>query len=342
MKIEKELKVLEREELKQIIIDKGIIGNAKHICVRKTKMTPDIFNLIVQSTSNCRDNLSERIYWILNGILDYPECLECGIYFKPKAFYGFKDGYKDVRFCSHLCCSKSSITQDRFKATCLERFGFEHNSQNPEEWKRKAENYFAKTGYYHVWSNPEVRTKLEDTYEKRTGFRTPFLNPETREKANQTNFLNTGYREPFSNPLTREKAQLTLFENTGYRFAAQNPKYFQISKYKFTHLPSGKQIYYQGHELVAITALLLVYNEEQIVLGKIQIPTIWYEECGKSRCYFPDIFLPIKNLIIEVKSRYTYEQELEKNQLKRQACLDQGYDFEFWICSATEVLEIIK
>jgi hypothetical protein len=39
--------------------------------------------------------------------------------------------------------------------------------------------------------------------------------------------------------------------------------------------------------------------------------------------------LPEYNLIIEIKSDYTFNKELKKNLSKQKACLDQGYDFIF-------------
>jgi len=49
----------------------------------------------------------------------------------------------------------------------------------------------------------------------------------------------------------------------------------------------------------------------------------------ESKYYFPDI--PHKNLIIEVKSTWTYQKEEEKNQIKAAATRVHGYEFEFWI-----------
>ena len=42
-------------------------------------------------------------------------------------------------------------------------------------------------------------------------------------------------------------------------------------------------------------------------------------------------YLTDYNLIVEIKSSYTYECELEQNLLKQKACLEQGYDFIFII-----------
>jgi hypothetical protein len=37
------------------------------------------------------------------------------------------------------------------------------------------------------------------------------------------------------------------------------------------------------------------------------------------------------NKIIEVKSTWTYNKDLEINTLKANACKNKGYKFEFWI-----------
>jgi hypothetical protein len=52
---------------------------------------------------------------------------------------------------------------------------------------------------------------------------------------------------------------------------------------------------------------------------------------NKERVYFCDIYISKENKIIEVKSQYTYEKELERNILKKEACIRYGYAFEFWI-----------
>ena len=50
----------------------------------------------------------------------------------------------------------------------------------------------------------------------------------------------------------------------------------------------------------------------------------------KSR-YFCDIYIPKTNTIYEVKSTWTYERNIEVNLLKKQACIDAGFNFELYI-----------
>lgn len=51
----------------------------------------------------------------------------------------------------------------------------------------------------------------------------------------------------------------------------------------------------------------------------------------KDRTYLPDIYIKSENKIIEVKSKWTYELELDKNNLKKETCLSIGLKFEFWV-----------
>lgn len=47
--------------------------------------------------------------------------------------------------------------------------------------------------------------------------------------------------------------------------------------------------------------------------------------------YFPDFYLPDFNLIVEIKSDYTYNIDLDKNKAKESFCKNMGYNFIFII-----------
>ena len=55
---------------------------------------------------------------------------------------------------------------------------------------------------------------------------------------------------------------------------------------------------------------------------------------GIKRRYFPDIYIPKENLIIEVKCEWTYsgrDNYLEVNMAKKEAVLNMGIKFMFMI-----------
>ena len=94
----------------------------------------------------------------------------------------------------------------------------------------------------------------------------------------------------------------------------------------------GKKFSYQGYELKAINKLLQQgYKVDEIISGKKNIPRFKYFYNGKNHYYFPDLYIPKENKIIEVKSQYYFDKEKEKNLLKEQAVKDSNYDFEFMI-----------
>lgn len=94
-------------------------------------------------------------------------------------------------------------------------------------------------------------------------------------------------------------------------------------------MPSGKVVKIQGFENSAIDMLLKTYNEEDIVIEYSEMPEVWYfMEDGKYRRYLPDIFVPKDNLIVEVKSTYTYKLDAVQIDKKRKAVEYLGYKFK--------------
>ena len=49
---------------------------------------------------------------------------------------------------------------------------------------------------------------------------------------------------------------------------------------------------------------------------------------GKNRRYYPDFYIPKENLLVEVKSTYTYLADLDKNILKEQCALKSGFNYK--------------
>lgn len=58
-------------------------------------------------------------------------------------------------------------------------------------------------------------------------------------------------------------------------------------------------------------------------------PTTRYYHETKNHIYYPDFYIEKMNLIIEIKSTYTLEQNLNLNLSKRIGCEKSGYNFIF-------------
>ena len=96
-------------------------------------------------------------------------------------------------------------------------------------------------------------------------------------------------------------------------------------------LPSGNKINVQGYEPFALDILLKIYNEKNIKTSTNEQPIIWYNFKNKKHRHFLDIYIESENKIIEVKSDYYYEKDIDKNLAKQKCCIEQGYNYEFWI-----------
>lgn len=116
-----------------------------------------------------------------------------------------------------------------------------------------------------------------------------------------------------------------------------DPDYIEkISKSALTFkdyvFPSGKVVRVQGYEDRTLDYLLKndIKEDDMIVHGS-EMPKIEYEFEGEILKYFPDLFIKSLNKIIETKSNWTYKVQKQRNEAKRQACIANGYDFEFFI-----------
>lgn len=232
----------------------------------------------------------------------------------------------EVRYGVRNVLQKGSPFLPIIEATNLERYGCKYPTQNV------------------IVKEKILKTWLER--HKGIGFTSPSIN----KTIEQTNLERRGVTNPYSCKLVIEQIHQTFINNWGDKHFKQSSKYWEESStsdsYKKTHksfiLPSGKIIHIQGYEGIALLVILKTYSEEEILTAKWEVPEIWYFQDEKKKRYYPDIYIPRENLIIEVKSEYTYNASYTENILKAQACIDAGYNYEFWICSKNDLLKIIN
>ena len=96
-------------------------------------------------------------------------------------------------------------------------------------------------------------------------------------------------------------------------------------------MPSGAVRNVQGYEPFALNELIKQYAEENIKTDRKDIPRIKYQVNEKDKYYFPDIYLPTTNTIIEVKSTWTYKSKSDSIKEKEDATKAAGYNYDIWI-----------
>lgn len=129
------------------------------------------------------------------------------------------------------------------------------------------------------------------------------------------------------------------------------------AKIKDYTLPSGQIIGVRGYEPNALDTLLETYQESDILLHDdysiYQIQVFSYmSDKGRIAKYYPDIYIPSENRIIEIKSQWwwdgngktdeKYTTRLANNLRKRQAVIDAGYNYEVWLYNSKTNYRVLK
>jgi hypothetical protein len=255
----------------------------------------------------------------------------------------------------------NDIKEQKIK-TSLKNWGFEHPTKNLYiKEKIKNENY-KNNGFEYPMQNSEIKeksklTKLKiygcSSFNNREKAKNTCLNLYNNENYNNVDKIKNswdiknseekdlinkkraetvnklyGVDNVFQNKIFYEKHLQTMIEKYGVKHALQSLDFLEKQqknafRLKF-HKLSG--LIYQGKNEEDFLNHSLKNNIKLIKINKII-----YNFENKERFYFPDFYYEPKNLIIEVKSIYTYNLHLEKNLAKQKACIEQGYNFMFVI-----------
>lgn len=233
--------------------------------------------------------------------------------------------------------SKSEVIKDKKAVTTMANYGVS-NILGHEESMR--EGMMKKFGVEYPSQSPDIRVKMVKYLNENYGVSNISQIPAVKEKKISTCLKNYGVEHPSQSELIRRKQKETCFLNHGVYYPMQSPEvfkkrfpgqFYKISKYNDT-------ISYQSsYELDFIKHL-----EGSDLLHLLEdTPTIDYvfEAAGTKHKYHPDFFIPSLNLVVEIKSTYTYEAELAKNLMKQKYTLLAGYNFLFIVDKTYEELD---
>lgn len=225
-------------------------------------------------------------------------------------------------------CSKSPnscpAVKERKKQVLLDTYGVTNISQLPEILAKKKKTWIENYGVDNpskaqvnkdkikaAW--PEVDRKRKETMLEKYGVESYNSTKEFKDRRKATWTEKYGVDNPTKNIDILEKV---LLKNSQSDYLT-----------KTMLMPSGKERRYQGYENIVIMDLLKSgLTEDDIVTGQGNVPHIPYEFDGVLRRYYPDIYIPKLNLIIEVKSKYTWMKYKEKNMAKVDATKKLGYN----------------
>ena len=139
----------------------------------------------------------------------------------------------------------------------------------------------------------------------------------------------------------KKKSKETLFRN----FGVENPMFSNEIRYKWKQyiFPSGEICKYQGYENFGLDLLLKTYSENEIITDRKEIPKIKYIDFdGTHRTYCPDMWIPRDNLLVEIKSDYTYRLHEKNISCKQKGVISGGYKFNLFVFNRKQLIKTIN
>ena len=151
-------------------------------------------------------------------------------------------------YCSVKCRANSKEFQEKYKQTCIERYGCEHPFQNKEVHEKIKQTNLEKYGCEYVSQNKDIQKKVKQTNLEKYGCENPMQNKEVREKYKQTNLERYGYESPFQNKEFQKKVKQTNLERYGAEHPAQSKKIkdkikqTNLEKYGCEYVSQNKEV----------------------------------------------------------------------------------------------------
>lgn len=305
-----------------------------------------------------KHNLTYQQYYekYITGIEE--TCPHCG---NPKSFYQKNESYAATCGSSSCIGKEISITKQNWT---------EEQKLSDSENKKSALSTRT-TEYYE-----DRRVKIEETSIEKYGTKYPTQCDEFKDKSKKTKLEKYG-NEYYSGwgksaeknrnktkeeqDIINDKRRETNLELFGVGCSFLKPDSIKNSRKsnasgKEHILPSGNVVSIRGYENLVLDKLFEEgYPEPEILmhnkLEKYQLPIFDYVNFNEHTTkYYPDIYIPKENRIIEVKAQWwwdgygkdKYKGRLVNNQRKAEAVIAKGYKYEVWIFNSKVEYRIIK
>lgn len=245
-------------------------------------------------------------------------------------------------------CSYRPSMCEGIRARAKEAIKKKYASKSPEEKEsikvKRGHTNMSRYGVTNVSSSDDVKSKRTQTFLYRFGVVNPSYNPEilnkiidkvplVLEKRKTTNIKKYGSESYSSTDEFKERRKETWLAKYGVDNPAKDPdikdKIMAGQDHRRTNkfiTLNGDKVRVQGNEDKVIKDLIKSgIKEDEIICDRKRIPKIPYNIDGKNRIYYPDIYLPRFNLLIEVKSIYTWQKYKSVNLAKIDAAKKAGY-----------------
>jgi hypothetical protein len=256
---------------------------------------------------------------------------------------------------------QSEKIKEKIKHANVKNLGVEYPQQHPDVRAKTETTCLEKYGYKWAFVAPEVYIKIKKIFKDRYGVEYPLQCAEVLEKIKlvcqerygadyfvQSEECKKMMMEKYGDEyfIQSEECKKMMMEKYGAEYAMQCPMLFRkAAASSFNRKPyifKNQTFMLLGYEDKAIDDILKEENIDVMYAGECEeIPVFEYYIDGKKHLYYPDIYIPENNKIIEVKSVYTYNQDVEKNKYKAM-CVSEHYIFELRIYDHKDLKFIIE
>lgn len=197
-------------------------------------------------------------------------------------------------------------------------------------------------GNWRKLTHEQARARIKEVHGVKIQMVGQYINMDTRHRF-RCNICERTWKTAFTNVVNRKSGCPSC--------ATQLPTRLSSSRSGFkrkTLSIDGIQFKVQGYEPQGIEWILrhskLKAKDIKVDMSG-EVPTIRYKIGKRNRTYFPDIFIPKLNRIVEIKSTYTLGlttgRDWKKNQAKAKATIEAGYKFTLLVMN-THGFKIFK
>lgn len=129
-------------------------------------MQEEVKDELCTSTPNCNGSLRERMYWMQNGLTEYPKCKQCSGNLRTTHFKTNIRGGAYTEFCSRKCAANNSTVNQRKQDTSILKYGTSHPFKSSVVQNKRIKTNLAKygTSHPHPWDSDTFKTFIENKY----------------------------------------------------------------------------------------------------------------------------------------------------------------------------------
>ena len=182
----------------------------------QTILTTKEIDLLNKSYKNAK-SLKEKIYLYRHGLTDVPICKECGKYLKFFGNYGI--------FCSVKCARNNTEVQEKYKKTCLRKYGTDNPSKNKTIKDKKINTHIKNYGTKNNFCDPKIKNKIKQTNQIKYGVDYPLESKKIHDKIKQTNQIKYGVDYLLESKEIHEKIKQTNLDKYGVDNLIKNKEF---------------------------------------------------------------------------------------------------------------------